>query len=191
MSALISNPTFAICSRLRAAFPIIRDEVARTPEHLWLGWPNQADVRGDVRVLPLHLQYRPAMLPRVEEQARALCPQTWELLRGAPLTIVFSRMQPGCRVLPHRDLDGPDHLRCHLGIDVPDGAWMRVDGQRCQWRNGECVAFDPRQTHEVANDGATARTILIVDFLPTEHERKAVGYGARSASRSRIATVDS
>lgn len=175
MDALISCDPFPICDRLRAAHATIREEVDQAPDDLWVTWPNQVDVSGNVRLIPLFLRYRPPTLPAVEERAREACPRTWELLRNDTQTIVISRMQPDCHVRPHRDLDGPDHLRCHLGLTVREGAWMRVDGQLQHWRDGECIVFDPRRTHEVKNESDVPRTILIVDFLPTAAQLAAAG----------------
>lgn len=164
---------FALPARLRAAFPHIRREVDALPVDAFVHWPNEADVQGTVRVVPLHLTYRPALLPpfaALEAPARRICARTWELLGDRAVSLVVSRMEPCCRILPHRDLDGPDFLRCHLGLQVPQGAWMRVGTQRFAWREGECVVFDPRLEHEVANDSDGVRTILIVDFLPSAAE---------------------
>lgn len=172
---LLPSEPFAISHRLRAAHATIRDEITALPDDLWIRWPNECDVSGDVRVVPLFLRYRPPTLPAVEDRARALCARTWQLLGRDAVSLVISRMEPGCHVRPHRDLDGPGHLRCHLGVAVPRGAWMAVDGTRTRWRDGECLVFDPRRVHEVRNDGAVSRTILIVDFVPTPAELDAAG----------------
>ncbi|MFN3243606.1 MAG: aspartyl/asparaginyl beta-hydroxylase domain-containing protein [Planctomycetota bacterium] len=175
MPALLPADAFPICERLRAAHATIRDELAGVPDDLWVGWPNQSDVYGDVRVLPLYLRHRPPTLPAIEDRVRSLCPGTWQHLADDAMTLVFSRMQPGCHVRPHRDLDGPHHLRVHLGITVDAGAWMRVNGEPCHWTDGQCLVFDPRCTHEVRHQGTTPRTILIVDFVPTQAELTAAG----------------
>ncbi|MCA8975867.1 MAG: aspartyl/asparaginyl beta-hydroxylase domain-containing protein [Planctomycetes bacterium] len=174
---LYDPDVFALPAMLRAAFPLIRQEVDALPTEAFVRWPNEADVEGTVRVVPLHLKYRPELLPpfaSLEAPARRVCARTWELLGDVVVSLVVSRMEPGCRVLPHRDLDGPDHLRCHLGLHASPGAWMRVGERRFEWREGDCVVFDPRREHEVANDSQRVRTILIVDFVPSAAETAAL-----------------
>jgi hypothetical protein len=174
---LFDPELFALPRRLRQAFPRIRAEIDALPAAAWRHWPNQTDVYGEVRVAPLFLAWRPDLLPPIEQvelPIRAVCAGTWELLRHDAVTLVASRMEPGCRIRPHRDLDGPHHLRCHLGLRTAPGAWMRSGVERFEWREGECVVFDPRQEHEVANDSAVVRTILIVDFVPDAGERTAM-----------------
>ena len=169
---------FQLPARLRAAHATIQRECAALAAHQWIRWPNEVDVvRGSVNVVPLFLQYRPALLPpvaEVEEPARRVCAATWALLQPIAVTLVLSRMAPGSHIQTHRDLDGPRHLRCHLGVSVAQGAWMRIGATRFAWANGECVVFDPRQEHEVTNDSVAPRTILIVDFLPSAAEAAAV-----------------
>jgi aspartyl/asparaginyl beta-hydroxylase (cupin superfamily) len=165
---------FALPARLRAAHATIRRECDALAADQWIRWPNEVDVeRGIVRVVPLFLRYRPELLPpvdAVEVPARRTCASTWALLQPVAVTAVLSRMQPGCRLRPHRDLDGPDHLRCHLGVSVAPGAWMRIGDVRFEWTNGDCVVFDPRLEHEVENGSPVPRTILIVDFVPSQAE---------------------
>lgn len=165
---------FSLPARLRSAHATIQRECDALAPWQWIRWPNEVDVeRGTVRVVPLFLKYRPEQLPPiavVEEPARCVCAATWALLQPVAVTAVLSRMQPGCRLRPHRDLDGPDHLRCHLGVSVAPGAWMRIGDATFEWANGACVVFDPRLVHEVANDSPEPRTILIVDFLPSAAE---------------------
>ncbi|MBL8753763.1 MAG: aspartyl/asparaginyl beta-hydroxylase domain-containing protein [Planctomycetes bacterium] len=169
---------FSVPAQLRAAHAAIRRECESLAPDQWIRWPSEVDVeRGIVRVVPLYLKYRPGLLPPfadVELPARRTCPTTWALLQPIAVTAVLSRMQPGCRLRPHRDLDGPDHLRCHLGVSVAPGAWMRIGAARFEWTNGDCVVFDPRLEHEVVNDSPSPRTILIVDFVPSPAETSAL-----------------
>lgn len=169
---------FALPARLRQAHATIRRECEQLGAEHWIRWPSEVDLeRGAVRVVPLFLKYRPELLPpvaAVEEPARRVCARTWALLQPIAVTLVLSRMEPGTRIRPHRDLDGPHHLRCHLGVSVAPGAWMRIGDSRFEWANGECVVFDPRLEHEVGNDSPVARTILIVDFVPSAAETAAL-----------------
>ena len=75
----------------------------------------------------------------------------------------FSVLAPGTRVAPH---EGPTNmrLRCHLGIDVPDGCALRVSGETHTWQEGRCVVFDDTFTHEVWNTSDRERVVLVVDL---------------------------
>jgi aspartate beta-hydroxylase len=74
-----------------------------------------------------------------------------------------SRLAPGSRVALHR---GPTNmrLRCHLGITVPSGCGIEVDGDAHEWIERRCIVFDDSFSHRVWNSAATERTVLIVDL---------------------------
>ncbi len=100
---------------------------------------------------------------------RALCPVTASVIDAHEKetwlagVAYFSRLDPGARVAPHR---GPTNtrLRCHPGIEVPDGCGLRVGGVAGAWESGRCIVFDDGFVHEVWNLGARRRTVLIVDI---------------------------
>lgn len=78
--------------------------------------------------------------------------------------VAFHRMEPGARLRPHAD--GPNTtLTCHLGIDVPEGCWLRVAGDTRSWEDGRCLWFDHSFEHDAANDGTRARTVLLLDVI--------------------------
>jgi aspartate beta-hydroxylase len=73
-------------------------------------------------------------------------------------------MRAGTHISAHR---GPTNLRvrCHLGIDVPDGdCAIRVGDETRQWIEGECLVFDDHFEHEAWNRTAADRIVLIVDL---------------------------
>jgi aspartate beta-hydroxylase len=77
--------------------------------------------------------------------------------------IYFSKMKSGTHIAPHR---GPTNirLRCHLGIQVPDGdCGLRVGGETRGWKEGECIIFDDYFEHEAWNHTRDDRIVLIVD----------------------------
>jgi hypothetical protein len=78
--------------------------------------------------------------------------------------VAFHGMEPGARLRPHAD--GPNTtLTCHLGVDVPDGCWLRVGGETRTWTNGRCLWFDHSFEHDAANESALPRTILLLDIV--------------------------
>ena len=60
-------------------------------------------------------------------------------------------------VRPHFALAN-DHLRLHLGIDVPepDDVDLNVGGVRHGWEQGRVIAFDDSIVHSVQHRGRTA-----------------------------------
>jgi len=60
---------------------------------------------------------------------------------------------------------GPWNLRLtiHLGLAIPEHAFLRVGGEIRRWRVGRCLVFDDSFEHEVWNRTAHARVVLIVD----------------------------
>jgi aspartyl/asparaginyl beta-hydroxylase (cupin superfamily) len=74
----------------------------------------------------------------------------------------FSVLAPGTRVKPHCGLVNT-RIRCHLGLVVPDGCWMRVGDETRAWSEGGCLVFDDSFEHEAANDSDQLRAVLLVD----------------------------
>ena len=75
----------------------------------------------------------------------------------------FSMLEPGTRIAPHT---GPTNmrLRCHFGIDVPEGCGLRVGGIERTWEERRCLVFDDSFRHEAWNDGNRPRIALVVDL---------------------------
>jgi aspartyl/asparaginyl beta-hydroxylase (cupin superfamily) len=134
---------------------------------------------------------------RRHEANCATCPVTTQLIeqhrtiRDLAGLVYFSRMAPGTRVAPHH---GPTNmrLRCHLGIDIPPDCGIRVAGESRSWTVGECLVFDDSFMHEVWNDSAFTRTVLVVDLwhpdlaedevrLLQGLQRYAAGHGGQAA----------
>jgi aspartate beta-hydroxylase len=108
---------------------------------------------------------------RRHDAACEACPVTAagieDPLGGAVLTsaglIYASRMRPGTHIQPHR---GPTNLRlrCHLGIQVPEGdCAIRVGDETRAWEPGRCLVFDDHFEHEAWNRTGEDRLVLIVD----------------------------
>lgn len=95
-------------------------------------------------------------------------PRTAELLEQVPdlQTAWFSILEPGYHITPHRGVT-KGILRVHLGLVVPDrreDCWMRVDDKKYFWEPGKCLVFDDTYDHEVLNDTAQQRVVLLFDF---------------------------
>ena len=80
----------------------------------------------------------------------------------APLKAQFSTMAPGVHVRPHT---GPTNakLTVHYGLQVPDGAAIRVAGG--SWRpfvERGLLVFDDSYEHEVWQNGTSDRTTLVL-----------------------------
>jgi len=109
-----------------------------------------------------HLKWYGSPLP----SARALCPNTVELLRRIPSVraAMFALLPPGAELSPHRD-PFAGSLRYHLGLVTPNSDECRivVDGQPYSWRDGEDVVFDETYVHWAENRTNTTRIILFCD----------------------------
>lgn len=78
---------------------------------------------------------------------------------------MISVLEPGSVITPHV---GPNKssLRYHLGLQTPNdknGCWIKVDGEKYSWKDGEDVLFDDTFVHEVQNKTNEKRIILFCD----------------------------
>lgn len=95
-------------------------------------------------------------------------PRTIAALKKVPnlFQASFSILDPGKSIPAH---NGPyyGYLRYHLGIEVPDDdpPQIRIRDHVHTWRDGESVLFDDSWNHEVINNCAERRVVLIVDVL--------------------------
>jgi beta-hydroxylase len=101
----------------------------------------------------------------ITEEAAILCPKTCELISQIPeiKLAMFSILEPGSKISRHA---GPFKgcLRYHLGLNCSKGAYINVDGNKYEWKNGEDVLFDDTFIHEVINDSDDIRIILFCDI---------------------------
>ena len=96
----------------------------------------------------------------------ANCPVTVNALaqvRGLTGTVGYAVMLPGTHLTAHCGLTNAK-IRCHLGIDVPDGCSLRVGDETRSWREGQWLVFDDSFEHEVWHSGNRPRVVLILDF---------------------------
>jgi aspartyl/asparaginyl beta-hydroxylase (cupin superfamily) len=119
----------------------------------------------------------------VEENA-AQCPRTMAALANAPLprikgrepSVFFSVLKPRLHVAAHHGRLNT-MLTCHLPLEVPAGASLRVGDDQREWRYGKAWAFDDSIEHEWRNPGDGTLSVLSFDvWRPeiSEQERRAV-----------------
>jgi aspartyl/asparaginyl beta-hydroxylase (cupin superfamily) len=154
---------FTWVPRLVSDFETIRQEVLDFSTSLTLdAQPQGLTDQGRWSVLYFYAGGR-----RVEATTRA-CPRTSGVIDSIPGAgkagqTYLSVLRGGTHIKRHF---GPTNtrLRCHLGIVVPDGARIRVGEEAYEWREGQCLIFDDSFDHEVWNDSANERVVLIIDF---------------------------
>ena len=106
-------------------------------------------------------------------------PLTCELMRRLPEaskfagSVRFSTIAPGASLRPHFALTN-DHLRLHLGIDVPepDVVEVRNADTRQAWEEGKVIAFDESIIHSINHRGGRknqSQTVLIIDVVHPNH----------------------
>jgi ornithine lipid ester-linked acyl 2-hydroxylase len=151
---------------LAAHWRTIRDEALAIPPEDYQLWPDHAAYYGGWRVFPLRLRSWPPGLRTTFDDNRRRCPRTAALLDelGA-CSAVLSLMEPGARILSHRDAPDPGVMRAHLGLVCPLGAFLRVADDVVEWRDGEAMLFDGQVEHEAFNESHEARLVLLADVL--------------------------
>lgn len=174
-SSLVSNDPvldvrdFAWTRALRAEWEAIRDE-ARAVALADNAAPSLATISPDHRAIAEVDKWRSFFLygygyPIDDNLAR--CPRTKALIEGIPglNSAFFSILAPGTHIPDHRGVT-KGLITCHLGLIVPrDGdVRMRVDDRIVRWAEGETLVFDDTYRHEVWNDTAGTRVVLLIQF---------------------------
>jgi aspartyl/asparaginyl beta-hydroxylase (cupin superfamily) len=153
-------------SMLLERWRLARDEALALPDAQWTAYaPPQHNYAHRASFVPLALRYVFPWFHGDMAANRAACPATARLLDDLPgvFTLAFSRMLPGARVAPHRDLEEPGFLRFHVGLSTDGTARFRCGDTWISWREGEVHAFHPQTEHEVVHDGASPRIVLLLD----------------------------
>ncbi|MGI5152091.1 aspartyl/asparaginyl beta-hydroxylase domain-containing protein [Plantactinospora sp. CA-294935] len=108
------------------------------------------------------------------DDACARFPVTSSIVEGIPEAaaagigvVTLSWLYPGTRIVPHCGGSNA-RLRVHLGLQVPDGARLRVGDQVLGWQEGRCLVFDDSFEHEVWHDGDRPRVVLLMDVCHPE-----------------------
>ena len=80
--------------------------------------------------------------------------------------VMVTRLKPGARITPHIDQGAPAEYfsRYQIALQSLPGANFRVDEETVNFRSGDAWWFDNRQEHEVVNNSADDRIVVIVDI---------------------------
>ena len=160
---------FAWTAMLREHWQTIRDEaiaVALRGE----ASPSLATISPDHRSIAKVNMWRSFFIwgygYRIDENANR-CPRTAALVERIPglNSAFFSILAPGTHIPEHRGVT-KGLITCHLGLIVPrDGdVRMRVHDRVVRWAEGETLVFDDTYQHEVWNDTAGTRVVLLIQF---------------------------
>lgn len=79
--------------------------------------------------------------------------------------VLVTRLKPGARILPHVDQGAPAEYftRYQIALQSLPGAVFRIEGEEVIFRTGDAWLIDNRKEHEVINNSADDRIVLIVD----------------------------
>ncbi|WP_293987556.1 aspartyl/asparaginyl beta-hydroxylase domain-containing protein [Sphingomonas sp.] len=171
-SSLVSNAPvldvrdFAWTQALRDNWEAIRDEAICAA--LDRQAPSLSSISPDHRAIAPVDQWRSFFLWGygycVEENLER-CPVTTAAVARIPHlnSAFFSILAPGTHIPAHRGVT-KGLITCHLGLIVPrDGdVRMRVGDRIVRWAEGETLVFDDTYDHEVWNDTANTRVVLLI-----------------------------
>ena len=166
---VLDAETFPWVAELEANWRDIRaelDEILRFREHI----PRFQDVSADQYRISPDDQWRTFILYGFGYRSEVnceLCPKTTAVLQRIPRlqTAFFSILAPGKHVPRHRGVT-KSLIRCHLGLIIPrerEQCYMDVGDVRCVWESGRAFVFDDRYPHEVHNNTAEERAVLLLD----------------------------
>ncbi len=192
---------FGWAAALRANWRAIRDEALAVTRHPDLV-PALSSISPDHQRIGADTGWRSFFLigygARIEANL-ARCPVTAALLARIPglNSGFFSILRPGTHIPRHTGVT-KGLLTCHLGLCVPEGALrMQVADRELRWRAGETLFFDDTYPHEVWNDTAGTRIVLLVQFerplrQPGRAMAKAFLGGIRRSAfvRDAVANID-
>lgn len=182
---------FAWTAILRDNWQVIRDEAVRVALQGEAA-PSLATISPDHRSIAEINKWRSFFLwgygfPIHDNLER--CPETAKIVEQIPglNSAFFSILAPGTHIPDHRGVT-KGLITCHLGLIVPrDGdVRMRVDTRIVRWAEGETLVFDDTYQHEVWNDTAGTRVVLLVQFeRPLRNPGKAIaGFFLRVVRKS-------
>ncbi|MGH3380969.1 MAG: aspartyl/asparaginyl beta-hydroxylase domain-containing protein [Actinoallomurus sp.] len=157
---------------IEKAFPEIRSEFLAASERVAV-MPTFHELDPVQRYISATTPYDWRMfylyaMGEVAEENAALCPRTIAVLKKIPnlFQASFSILDPGKSIPEH---EGPyyGYLRYHLGVEVPtdNPPRIRIRDHVHTWKDGESILFDDSWNHEVINNSAERRVVLIVDVL--------------------------
>lgn len=153
---------FPFTQLLEDNYEVIRKEFEALNMEQLVPWPERYLCKKGWDVFGLY-----AFNNRLEENC-AKCPETARILSQIPgmTTAMFSCLQPRTHIRPHIGYFQYSNyiLRAHLGIKVPTGCALKVNGVSQGWENGKTFVFDDTFRHEAYNKSDELRVVLMIDF---------------------------
>lgn len=104
------------------------------------------------------------------EKLPQLRPILFNLMRAVEAVrlgrVMITRLPPGGAITPHVDGGAPADWfeRYHICLQASPGNVFRAGNEAVSFKAGDVWAFDNRQLHSVANNGADDRIVVIVDL---------------------------
>lgn len=147
-----------------------------------IGGPGKSRTDGDWNIYELWTKARPHVgnLADAPVTSRVL-ESLGDAIEHPRGLIYFSVLQPGVHVQAHC---GPTNtrIRLQLGLQIPDGCWIRVGRETRRWARDKVIVFDDSWEHEAANESTLPRAVLIVDVWHPDLDA-APRLGLRSGTR--------
>lgn len=157
---------FPWTQHLRDNWHAIRDEAIGAA--LGNGSPSLSSISPDHRSIAPVNMWRSFFLwgyGYCVEENLARCPVTAATVATIPdlNSAFFSILAPGTHIPAHRGVS-KGLITCHLGLIVPTDGYvrMRIDDRIVRWADGETLVFDDTYDHEVWNDAAHIRVVLLI-----------------------------
>jgi beta-hydroxylase len=153
-----------IMDLLESAFEDIKQEaITHCTEASMVPWPEKFLYKDGWNVLGMY-----AFQNKLPHPCN-MCPKTNAALEKIPglQTALFSSLKPRCHIKPHVGYYQYSEkiLRVHMGLVVPPGCIIKVNGEERTWDEGKCIIFDDTFRHEVWNPSYTiTRIVLMLDI---------------------------
>lgn len=167
---VFDSAQFPFVAEFEARWEAIRDEVrpllarrSALPKMYQVS-PEQKRIAGDGKWTTFFYY---GLGERADESCRR-CPETARLLDAVPRiwNAWLSILEPGAHIPRHVGVP-KGVIRCHLALVVPDDrekCVIRIDDVPHAWEEGRALVFDDTYPHEVHNDTAQDRVVLLFDF---------------------------
>jgi beta-hydroxylase len=153
-----------IMELLESHFADIKQEaITHCIESTMVPWPEKFLYKDGWNVLGMY-----AFQNKLPNPCNML-PKTNAVLEQIPglQTALFSSLKPRCHIKPHVGYYQYSEkiLRVHMGLVVPPGCIIKVNGEERTWEEGKCIIFDDTFRHEVWNPSHNiTRIVLMLDI---------------------------
>lgn len=171
-AAILNNADFPEYAALREHWPTLQSEAQRLKEQ---GFFEPAKDQGQAAYYDIGFRtftkygwskFYLTWYGYTHHSARALCPQTVEILKQIPgINGAMFSLLPARSILSRHMDPIAASLRLHLGLATPnnDACFIQVDNRTYSWRDGDILLFDETYLHHVRNDTDQDRLILMCD----------------------------